>query len=77
MTSFNSVLLGPAAVVRIAQRGREPDSNYSPELEMGPEWLNGVLELPLQAEARWLAGGRTLPAGLSLLAVLRNPGRGG
>jgi SAM-dependent methyltransferase len=77
MTSFNSVLLGPAAVVRIAQRGREPDSNYSPELEMGPEWLNGVLELPLQAEARWLAGGRTLPAGLSLLAVLRTPGRGG
>jgi SAM-dependent methyltransferase len=77
ITSFNSVLLGPAAVVRIAQRGREPDSNYSPELEMGPEWLNGVLELPLQAEARWLAGGRTLPAGLSLLAVLRNPGRGG
>jgi hypothetical protein len=77
MTSFNSILLGPAAVVRIAQRGREPDSNYSPELEMGPEWLNVVLERPLQAEARWLAGGRTLPAGLSLLALLRNPGSGG
>jgi SAM-dependent methyltransferase len=76
MTSFNSILLGPAAVVRLAQRGREPDSNYSPELEMGPEWLNGVLERPLQAEARWLSGGRTLPAGLSLLALLKNPGDG-
>jgi len=76
MTSFNSILLGPAAVVRIAQRGREPDSSYSPELEMGPEWLNGVLERPLQAEARWLSGGRTLPAGLSLLALLRNPESG-
>jgi SAM-dependent methyltransferase len=77
MTSFNSILLGPAAVVRVAQRGREPDSSYSPELEMGPEWLNGVLERPLQAEARWLSGGRTLPAGLSLLALLRNPRSGG
>lgn len=77
MTSFNSILLGPAAVVRLTQRGREPDSNYSPELEMGPEWLNGVLERPLQAEARWLSGGRTLPAGLSLLSLLKNPESGG
>ncbi len=77
MTSFNSLLLAPAAVVRIAQRRREPDSDYSPELEMGPKWLNGLLERPLMAEARWLAGGRTLPAGLSLLALLRNPGSGG
>ena len=42
----------------------------SPELKLGPAWLNGVLERPMRAEARWLARGRTLPAGLSLLAVL-------
>jgi hypothetical protein len=34
-------------------------------------WLNGVLERPLRAEAAWLRRGRTLAAGLSLMAVLR------
>lgn len=73
MTSFNSVLLPPAAVVRIAQRRRRLDADYTPELRLGPLWLNAVLEQPLRAEARWLARGRTLPAGLSLMALLENP----
>lgn len=74
MTSFNSLLLAPAAAVRIAQRRRRPRPDYTPELKLGPAWLNGALERPLRTEARWLARGRGLPAGLSLLAVLRNPG---
>jgi SAM-dependent methyltransferase len=74
MTSFNTLLLGPAAVVRLAQRGRHPDDSYRPELERGPVWLNAVLEWPLRIEARWIAWGRTLPAGLSLMALLQNPG---
>jgi SAM-dependent methyltransferase len=73
MTSFNSLLLAPAAAVRIAQRWR-PSSDYKPDLELGPAWLNSVLERPLQLEADWLARGRTLPVGLSLLALLENPG---
>ena len=73
VTSFNSVLLPAAAAVRVLQRRGEPDADYTPELELGPAWLNRVLELPLRAEARWLGGGRILPAGLSLLAVLHNP----
>ena len=73
MTSFNSLLLAPAAVVRVAQR-RRPRARYRPEITLGPTWLNAVLERPLRLEARWLAGGRTLPAGLSLLALLENPG---
>jgi SAM-dependent methyltransferase len=77
LTAFNSILLAPAALVRLVQRGRHPDSDYSPELELVPPWLNGLLERPLQAEARWLARGRTLPAGLSLMALLKNPGSGG
>lgn len=77
MTAFNSLLLGPAALVRLAQRRRYPDSNYSPELELVPPWLNGLLERPLQAEALWLSKGRTLPAGLSLMALMKNPGSGG
>ena len=77
MTSFNSVLLAPAAAVRLAQRRKlrraNGDAEYTPDLQIGPAWLNGVLERPLQAEASWLGRGHTLPAGLSLLAVMRNP----
>lgn len=74
MTSFNMLLLAPAAVVRLAQRGRQPDNSYRSELERGPAWLNTLLEWPLRIEARWITRGGTLPAGLSLLALLRNPG---
>lgn len=73
MTSFNSLLLAPAAAVRIAQRRRRTSDDYTPELKLGPAWLNGMLEWPLKLEARWLTREGTLPAGLSLLAVLRNP----
>lgn len=72
MTSFNSILLPVAAAVRLAQRRRRPDSSYNPELNLGPAWLNSVLERPLRAEAWWLDRGGTLPAGLSLLVVLEN-----
>ena len=76
MTSFNGLLLGPAAAVRLAGRRqlRQPDSDYKPELTLGPEWLNAVLEQPLRLEARWLGRGRTMPAGLSLMGVFENPG---
>jgi SAM-dependent methyltransferase len=75
MTSFNGLLLGPAAAVRLAERRRlrRPEADYKPELTLGPEWLNAALEQPLRLEARWLARGRSMPAGLSLLAVLENP----
>jgi SAM-dependent methyltransferase len=75
MTSFNGLLLAPAAAVRLAQRRRLRDlsTDYRPELTLGPEWLNAVLEQPLRAEAGWLGRGRTMPIGLSLLALLENP----
>ncbi len=75
MTSFNSVLLAPAAAVRIAQRRRRGDE--ASDLRLGAQWLNSALELPLRVEAAWLSRGRTLPAGLSLLAVLQNPAASG
>lgn len=44
---------------------------HDSDVELTPRWLSPALELPLLLEARWLRGGRrTLPAGLSLLAVL-------
>src|ERR1700674_4732725 len=44
MTSFNSLLLAPAAAVRLAQRRRGTDGDYTPDLRLGPVWLNGALE---------------------------------
>jgi SAM-dependent methyltransferase len=70
-SSFNSVLLAPAAAVRLAQRRRPPvDGAQSSDLERGQGWLNRVLEWPLAMEAGWLSRGGTLPFGLSLLAVM-------
>jgi SAM-dependent methyltransferase len=78
MTSFNTLLLGPAAIVRLAKSrfsrngGGQDEQRF--DLQLGPLWLNAVLERPLRAEANWLRRGHTLPAGLSLLAVLQNVG---
>jgi SAM-dependent methyltransferase len=71
MTSFNSLLLAPAAAVRLAQRRFGTHNGYTNDLALGPAWLNDVLEQPLRMEAGWLARGRALPFGLSLMAVLR------
>jgi SAM-dependent methyltransferase len=71
-THFNSLLLPPAAAVRLAQRRRHAHAHS--DLDLTPPALNGVLELPLRLESRLIATGSRLPAGLSLLAVLRRPG---
>jgi SAM-dependent methyltransferase len=73
MSSFNSLLLAPAAVVRLAQRRRRANDAYKPALRLGAAWVNDALERPLALEARWMARGHTLAAGLSLLAVMQNP----
>ncbi|HEX4364443.1 MAG TPA: methyltransferase domain-containing protein [Solirubrobacteraceae bacterium] len=69
-TYFNSLLLAPAALVLKLQRLRGATSERS-NLELTPAYLNGVLELPMRLEARALRAGMRMPAGLSLLAVLR------
>jgi SAM-dependent methyltransferase len=70
-THFNGLLLGPAAAVRIAQRRR--NSHARSDLALTPARLNRLLEVPLRLESRLVAAGGRLPAGLSLLAVLRRP----
>lgn len=73
-THFNSLPLPPAALIRLVQRRKRLEDGYKPNVELGPQWLNSVFDLPMRAEARWFRRGRGLPAGLSLLALLRNPG---
>ena len=89
MTYFNSLLLPPAAAVRLLQRFRHRElvaggngngevtnesqhGKHSSDVELTPPWMSPMLELPMKLEARWLDHGRrSLPAGLSLLAVMR------
>ena len=69
MTSFNSLLLAPAAAVRLAQRRRPPAGrDYKPDLELGP----GVAQRRARAaaaargavaRARAHAAGRAVAAG--------------
>jgi SAM-dependent methyltransferase len=73
MSAFNSLLLPPAAIVRIARRRAVAGNGTPNDLHMAPWWLNSTLELPLRLEAAWLRHRLTLPAGLSLVAVLRKP----
>jgi SAM-dependent methyltransferase len=68
-THFNSLLLAPAAVVRLVQRRRRAHAHS--DLDLTPSRLNGLLELPMRLESGLLGSGARLPAGLSLLAVLR------
>jgi SAM-dependent methyltransferase len=73
MTSFNSVLLAPAAAVRVVRRRFPARNGAAEDLSIPPEWLNDLLERPLRMEAAWLGRGHTLGMGLSLLAVMQRP----
>lgn len=73
-TSFNTILLGPVALVRGAERLRRGARKGS-DLQLTPQPLGPLLELPLRVEAALLRRGVRLPAGVSILAVLCNPGR--
>jgi 2-polyprenyl-3-methyl-5-hydroxy-6-metoxy-1,4-benzoquinol methylase len=75
-THFNSLLLVPAAAVRLA--GRMRHGGHQPirsELSITPPPLAPLLELPLRLEAALLRRGVTLPAGLSVAAVFVRPER--
>jgi SAM-dependent methyltransferase len=74
VTAFNAVLLPAIGMARMAQRARGRESPAS-DLGRTPQGIvNGLLERVLLAEAAALRGGRDLPFGVSLLAVLRRPG---
>ena len=71
-TYFNMFPLAPAAVVRWVQN-RRPAPPARSDLTLTPAFADRALELPLVLEARLVALGLRVPAGLSLLAVLRRP----
>lgn len=71
-TYFNSLILAPAAAVRWQQR-LLPTARRPSDLERTSRAWNRWLEVPVAAEARLIARGTRIPAGLSLLCVLRRP----
>jgi len=73
-TYFNSVLLPPAAAVRLVRgRGDADGADARSDLALTPPALNGALELPLRLEATLVRRGGRLPFGLSLMAVFERP----
>ena len=76
-THFNAFLLPPIAIVRRLLRQPDRRRRRRSDLNLTPRRLDGVLELPLRAEAWFLGEGGRLPVGLSLLMVLRRAGRAG
>ncbi|HEX3874136.1 MAG TPA: class I SAM-dependent methyltransferase [Solirubrobacteraceae bacterium] len=68
-THFNGILLPAAVAHRGLQRLRPPSDDALSDLERTPRRLNGVLEWPLLLEARLVAAGVRIPAGLSLMAL--------
>jgi SAM-dependent methyltransferase len=70
-THFNSLLLPVAITLRALDRLHTRATESSLDLWVPPAPLNWMLQQPLNLEAAVIARGGQIPAGLSLLAVLR------
>lgn len=69
-TYFNSILLPPIALAKKLR----PGGGDGGDLDRTPPSLDGPLSLPMRFEARLIAAGISLPAGVSVGIVCRNPG---
>jgi SAM-dependent methyltransferase len=70
-TYFNSLLLPVAIALRALDRVRPNTTESSLDLWVPPAPLNALLQQPLNLEGAAIGRGRPIPAGLSLLTVLR------
>jgi len=71
-TYFNSLLLPPIAAVRLLGRLRDVPARGS-DYDRTPPALSPILEAPMRAEARLIARGVRLPAGVSVGMVSVRP----
>jgi SAM-dependent methyltransferase len=70
-THFNSLLLPVAIMLRALERFKPSTTKSSLDLWVPPAPLNWALRQPLNLEAAVIGRGGSIPAGLSLLVVLR------
>ena len=68
VSHFNTLLLPAIAAARKLRRGKR---RHRTELEATPSGLDGPLSVPMRLEAKLIARGARLPAGLSIGAVCR------
>jgi len=68
---FNSLLLAPAALVRLAARFRAADGMQRLDVDLTPRALNRLLLAPLELEATLIRRGVRFPAGVSIGIVCR------
>jgi SAM-dependent methyltransferase len=68
---FNSLLLAPVAVVRLAARVRPAAGDQRLDVDLTPRALNRVLVAPLELEATLIRRGLRFPAGVSIGIVCR------
>jgi SAM-dependent methyltransferase len=71
VTHFNALLLPVAIALRALDRLHRGTTESSLDLWVPPEPVNWALQQPLNLEAALIGRGCPIPAGLSLLAVLR------
>lgn len=69
---INSLLLPIPVAQRLIERVL-PERDHPSQLAMPHQAINTALGMILAGEAAWLRGGRTFPAGLSVLALARKP----
>lgn len=74
-TYANTVLFPLALVQRLLRKfaGMAPQKTDTQPWPKSLEWLNGPFTACMDLEARWLAGGHSLPFGLSAICVGRKP----
>lgn len=70
LSHYNAILFLPAALVRAARRIAAVD-RAEPDLSLPPRPVNTLFGRLFGAERHWLGRKRTLPFGLSLVAVAR------
>ena len=68
---FNSLLLAPAAVVRLAARVRPGGGEQRLDVNLTPPALNRLLLAPMEFEATLIRRGVRFPAGVSIGIVCR------
>jgi len=74
ISHFNSILFPPIALVRLARRVRPARGEVRSDFELTQDGgtMNRLLAKVFSSEARWLRR-RSLPFGVSILAVARRP----
>jgi SAM-dependent methyltransferase len=70
---FNTLLLPPAAAVRLAQRVLGSERRNRSDLQFTPRAMDTALSWPMRLEAALIGRGATLPVGMSLLMTFRRP----